>query len=644
MGGIRGGFSTGNGRTAWQASSRERTGFFFPLMRSWAAGIVMLYGSGTLLGFAYDAFATTDRLDSFGWRFALIHLPNLLTTVLAVWLAARLLPEPHPTSRPLYLAAALAVPVLAAVRTLLVAREFLAAEGAMMMAATAVFGSAAGLALDHLRQARRRGPAAYGWGDSGASATEYMGTIVVVAAVVTALSGTSLGQAVADRIRAQICKVTGSGCAVSTTAAGAEKAPTDAQFEPKLCNTENATSTVGQEAKIGFFKIGNEYGIQQQKFTVRDKDGKSHERIRLSFTEAGKAGLTYVPKFGGSVSAGSEGKKSAEVEIEAGFKVGQGDTWQFDNQEDADKFRENLSALQSAEAGMKYGRDYHSIQSAQRWGKLHEKVKKDLARPKISYGSLSAEVSGEGKLSASLTDELTGKLGGKVKVAPTVTLTNDGINATTSKTFSFKQEGSLSAEGAAGGNKASAEAARAKTGSVTVTRGRDNKLQRIIVTRTVESSGKGGGKAEATGEGDKSKYKVSGEASAKNTETEVVTDIIELKDDEDRRTAQNWLNGTGGSKSPLETVFSDPGPKTDPGTANPFDKLMYEKGTSSKTTYSGITDAAKYGAELNIGIATFGYSLNFEASKEKVQKQDAQFLGAPRDGKRSYVPLSLCSQ
>ncbi|MFD7535912.1 hypothetical protein [Streptomyces sp. NPDC059819] len=613
-------------------------------MRSWAAGIVTLYGSGYLLGFAYDAFANADRLGSFGWRFAVIYLPNLLATFLAVRLSAGLLPEPHRDSRLLYLTAALAVPALAAGRALLVAGEFLTGEGALMMAATAVFGSAAGLALDHLRQTRRRGAAAYGWGDSGASATEYMGTIVVVAAVVTALSGTSLGQSISSRIRAQICKVTGGSCTADTTASGAEKAPNDAQFEPKLCNTENTNSTVGQEAKIGWFKIGNEYGLQQQKFTVRDKDGKSHERIRLSFTEAGKAGLAYTPKWGASVSEGSEGKKKAEIELEAGFKVGQGDTWQFDTQEDADKFRKNMSELQSAEAGMKYGRDYQSIQSAQRWGKLHDKVKKDLARPKISYGSLGAEGAGEGKLSASLTDELTGKLGGKYKVAPTVTLTNDGINETTSKTFSFKQEGALNAEGTAGGSKASGEVARSKAGSVTVTRGRDNKLQRIIMTRTVETSGKGGGKAEAEQKGENSKFKVSGEASAKNTETEVITDIIELKDDDDRRTAQNWLNGTGGSKTPIDTLFSDPTTKNDPGATNPFDKLMYEKGTSSRTTYTGITDAAKYGADLNIGVATFGYSLNFEASQEKVHRQDAQFLGAPRNGKRSYVPLSLCSQ
>ncbi|MGW2860289.1 hypothetical protein [Streptomyces sp. NPDC001205] len=665
MGGIRGGFSTNNGRATWQAPSPERTGVFFPLMRSWAAGIVALYGSGYLLGFAYDAFANVERLDSFAWRLALIHLPNVLGTVLAVWIAARLLPEPHRESALLYLAAALAMPILAAARALLVAWGLLTVEGISMMAAAAVFGGAAGLALDHLFRPRRGGPTVttHGWGDSGASATEYMGTIVVAAAVVTALSGTSLGQTVANRIRAEICKVTGGSCATSDTAAGPEKGLTDAQFEPALCNTHNESSTAGNEVKLGWFKIGNEYGFQKQDYTTKDKDkdGKPVRKYRITFSEAGKLGATWKPKFG--LEAGELEKQPAAVEVEGGLKFTSGDTFEFDTAKKRDDFLKKLDERASAKAAMQFGRDYTSVRAADRFLKLDKEINDTVKGQKISYGTIGAEVTPNGSFQLSKEESavLSAKLGGKLKVSPSVTLTHDTIHNLEGMTYTFELEGGNSLDMSGGGAGVKGDASRKRTASVTVNRDpKDhNKLKSIVITHTSQSKGSGKlsgdkGKEGSTPDpdtGKKPKGKVQGNTSADATETETVTNTIRFQDsddpakqtvaDHDRATAEKWLRGNNDKYSPFTTLFSDTAPTTEPKNGSDFDKMMYARGQSSRTDFTGVSNAAELGFELNLASLEIGYKAQF--SKDTQQLGDAEFLGAPRDGKRGYLPYSYCA-
>ncbi|MBA0051306.1 hypothetical protein E0L36_10510 [Streptomyces sp. AJS327] len=69
---------------------------------------------------------------------------------------------------------------------------------------------------------------------------------------------------------------------------------------------------------------------------------------------------------------------------------------------------------------------------------------------------------------------------------------------------------------------------------------------------------------------------------------------------------------------------------------------MYERGTSSRTSYSGVEDAADFGFELNLGAADLGYTARFGENTEQIG--DATYLGAPYQGKRKYVPFSLCAK
>ncbi|MEH6374097.1 hypothetical protein V7793_07075 [Streptomyces sp. KLMMK] len=639
-------------------------------MRSWAAAVAVLFASGLTLNAAIlDELATGEHLASFGWRVAIIYVPNTLYVTLAVWAAARLLPEPHRDSLPLYLLAALGVPVITSTRTIVEGWDLVVTEGIGMVAAALVLGGAAGLVLGRLPRSGG-GSADYPWNDLGVTATEYIGTVVVVVAVMASVVATSVGKSVADTIKAKICQAVGGSCKTPREIEAARKP--DSYFEPTMCNTANTSSTAGHEVKLAWFKFGNEYGFQQQKFKVREVDDKGNpvlgkdgkpvykDKVRLTFSEAGKAGVAYSPKWGAKVGKLDEEGES-EVELSASVKVTTGDTWQFDSQEEADKFRDKLESLESAKAGMQYARDSPLVasNSAKRYLELQREVNNTINAGHLSYGSVGLEGAGELKMSGSIDDQITGKLGGKVKVAPTATITKDGINNTTSKTFAFKVEGAGTAEGSAGGSKASAEYGAGVTGALTVTRDKDGKLKRIIMTRTEEVSGKGGGKQEASDDekvpdknkkgkdnknAGKSKHKGSGSASAKDSVTEVVTTTIELNTPDKQKTAQNWLNGNSKYGKPLEMLLSDEAATNRPGDEDKFGQLMFDEGRSSKLTYDGVTDAAEFGAELNLGMASFGYTANFEGSKEKVRQEDAEFLGAPQDGKRSYVPMTLCSK
>ncbi|MFF3453322.1 hypothetical protein ACFYXH_03145 [Streptomyces sp. NPDC002730] len=642
-------------------------------MRSWAAGIVALYGSGYLLGqMVFDLLADPQRLESFGWRLGLIYVPNMLSTTLAVLAAAWLIREPFRDRAPLYLTAALVVPVAALIRMLVVAWGMIRPEGIAMAVAAVIFGAPLGLVLDRIREDRGDdnpapaypGAGNFRWADRGATATEYMGTIVVVTAVIGAVLATSVGQQLTDGIKAALCRLTGGSCTLDAKAGKNAKPTTDAAFAPKMCNTENTSATAGQEVKIAWFKLGNEYGFQQQKFKVAEKDKNGNtvykDRIRLTFNEAGKAGVAWEPKFGAKVGKLSEDGKST-VEVGGGVKIDSGDTFQFDTQKEADEFRDKFEQLESAKAGYQYGRDFQSVRSADRYMKLRKEINEKVKGERISTLTVGVEAAGEVKLSGDATDEISAEIGAKVKGSSTASIIDDSINDVTSKSFAFKVEGSGSAKGQAGGTSASAEYGQSSNVALTVTRNKDkNKsLKRIIVTRTVETSGKGGGKQKVDDEdkvadkdkrgkdnknAGKAKHGASESAGSKNTQTEVVTNMIELDTPEKQRIAQQWLDGSGQYKAPVTNLFTDIAPAKAPGESDPFGQMMFDYGSSTKTLYDGVTNSAELGAELNLGAASFGYTLSLEGKHEKLKKKDATFLGAPRNGKRSDVPMSLCSK
>lgn len=173
-------------------------GWFLPLCRSWAAGALVYVVAGFLMTRALvETLATDERLELFGWRMALLHLPGVLVTVLTVLAAARALPADRRDSRALYFLGTLAVPVAGLAYGYAVSRHVVGTEGLLMPVVAMVTGAAVGLALDRLLDDRDAPSSAYtrsyDWRDRGATATEYLGVIVLVVALIGALALAGIG-------------------------------------------------------------------------------------------------------------------------------------------------------------------------------------------------------------------------------------------------------------------------------------------------------------------------------------------------------------------------------------------------------------------------------------------------------------------
>ncbi|MET9591179.1 hypothetical protein ABZY45_09415 [Streptomyces sp. NPDC006516] len=640
-------------------------GWFFPLSRSWAAGALVYVVAGFLVTRALvETLGTGERLDLFGWRLVLLHLPGVLVTVLTVLAAARALPERQRESGVLRLLGALAVPVAGLVYGYAVAWDVVGTEGVVMPAVAMVTGSAVGLAADRLLEDRDDRPApssaytrSYNWRDGGATATEYLGVVVLVVALVAALAMAGIGGRIGDRIRCAITSLTGDGgggCA--TGGDGTAKPKTDADYEPKLCQVSSISDTAGGKVKIGWFEWGEEYGFQQkvaQAKTDVNEDGKVDENDKLvymTFTDAASAGANASTP---GVKLGSLGK--ADIDIGGGVKITNGDTWVFKSEADAQKMRDDIEEMKMWETSMKHSGGYGGgWYSGMKWAEKKEDIEKKIGDKKISYSTIGLNVYADGGLSIKAGDEdkLGAKLGGKAKFSPDVTITKDDVNGNESYTYTAKLELEGKVSGSAGPLGGTAGAKDTNTGAITVTRDqKTGKIVRIDMTKTVEKTSTSD-KGEAGGDngkkdGDKRGGKGSVTDSSGDTGIEVQTNSIVFGKETDEATeakrsiAENWLDGSGNNTAPFEYMFGDHALDKKPAGTDPFEQLMFQDGLSSTMQYHGETDAQEFGFEVSLGMS-LGFSISDEHKKETLT--DAQFLGAPQGDKRSYLPYSYCAQ
>ncbi|MFD5036388.1 hypothetical protein ACFWNI_04645 [Streptomyces sp. NPDC058377] len=661
---MSGGGGWGDRSTGHIPPSAPGGGWFFPLSRSWAAGALVYVFGGYLMARALvETLATDERLELFGWRLALLHLPGVLVTVLTVLAAARTLPARHRDARLLYLLGSLAVPVAGLAYGYAVAWDVVGAEGLVMPAVTMVTGAAVGLALDRLIEDRdddTANPSAYtrsyDWRDGGATATEYLGVIVLVVALIGALALAGLGGRIGDGIRCAISSLTGEGGGCAAGGDGTAKPKTDADYEPKLCQISNVSDTAGGKVKIGWFEWGEEYGFQQkvsQANTDVNGDGKVDENdklVHMTFTDAASAGVNASTP---GVKLGSLGK--ADVDIGGGIKITNGDTWVFKSEAEAQRMRDDIEEMKMWETSMKHSGGYGGgWYSGMKWAEKKEDIEKKIGDKKISYSTVGINVYADGGLSIKAGDEdkLGAKLGGKAKFSPDVTITKDDVNGNESYTYTAK----LEIEGKVGGNAGplggTAGAKDSRTGALTVTRDqKTGKIVRIDMTKTVEKTSTSD-KGEVGGDnGQKGSDKRGGKGgitdSSGDTGIEVQTNSIVFGKETDKVTeakrslAEEWLDGSGDNTAPFAYMFGDHSLEAKPAGTDAFDQLMYQDGLSSTMRYHGETDAQEFGFEVSLGMS-LGLSISDEHKKETLT--DAQFLGAPQGDKRTYLPYSYCAQ
>ncbi|MFF3729511.1 hypothetical protein ACFYXM_04065 [Streptomyces sp. NPDC002476] len=644
-------------------ASGAGSGVFFALTRSWAAGALVYIAAGYLVSRGLvELLATEERLASFGWRLGLLHVPNVITTVLTVLASVRVLPYERRESRVLTLLAALGVPVAAVVYGLAVSWHLVDFEGTLMPVVTLATGSAAGLAVHRLLEDRedQESPTSYpySWRDSGATAMEYLGVIVLVVTMIGAMAVAGIGGQIGERILCVISSMGGGGGSCSSGGGGdtTAKPKTDADYEPRMCQVSSISDTVGGKVKIGWFEWGNEYGFQQkvsQANTDVNGDGKVDDNDKLvymTFTDAMSAGATASTP---GAKLGKLGK--ADVDVGGGIKITNGDTWVFKSEEEAQKMRDDIEEMKMWETSTKYSGGYGGgWYSGMKWADKKKDVEKKIGDKKISYSTIGLNAYADGGLSISSGDEtrLGAKLGGKAKFSPEVTITKDDVNGNESYTYTAKLELEGKVSGTVGPYGGAASAKDSRTGAITVTRDqKTGKIVRIDMTQTHEG-GSTANKGDISGDngkkdGDKRGGKVSGGDSSGDTGIEVTTNSIIFGKDTDQATedkraiAEQWLDGSGNNTAPFEYLFGDHSMQQKPAGTDPFKQLMFQDGLSSTMKYHGQSDAQEFGFEVSLGMS-LGFSMSDEHKKETLT--DAEFLGAPNGDKRSYLPYSYCAK
>lgn len=195
---MSGGSGWGSGSTGQVPPGRGRgrpggSGSLLSLARSWAVGALVHLIAGYLIARGLvDQLDTDGRLDVFTWRLALVYVPAVIITALAVLAAARVLPDEQRSSRLLYPLASLAVPLAALGYGYTVPWEAVGVEGVLLPVVTLVTGSAVGLAVDRLMEDEGTQSAvsgSYSWRDDGAAAMGYLGIILLVVTTVGVGSG-----------------------------------------------------------------------------------------------------------------------------------------------------------------------------------------------------------------------------------------------------------------------------------------------------------------------------------------------------------------------------------------------------------------------------------------------------------------------
>ncbi|MBN3930435.1 hypothetical protein IQ279_12455 [Streptomyces verrucosisporus] len=498
--------------------------------------------------------------------------------------------------------------------------------------------------------------------DTGATTLEYVGAVLLAAAVVLALVATGVAGSVGDRFRCSIMSVWGGG-SCSSGDEGAEKPASDADYEPPLCAISTVTDKAGSKAKIGWFEWGNEYGFQDRVHRANydvNGDGKideSDQLIYTTFTDSASAGVTIGA--GGEI----EGLGEGQVDLGAGVKVNNGDTWVFKSREEAEAFREDLEDLKMYEMrrtspGGSQAAMGDSILALFGKGplveeqKLRDRIEEKLGDRHISHGSIGSygEVNGGLSLDAGSSGRLSAKLGGSARVSSDVLFTKDDYRGTESYTYSVKAEGEWGTGVAAGGYEKGQHKQANRSATVTITRDQETgELVRIDFTQTTETGASGTSEGADADNGKKGKDARGGSVGSTDnsgaSDIEVHTNTLTFpkgeKGDADRAVAQAWLDGDGDGNAPLEYMLSNNAPTSRPGSDDPFGQLLFDKGKSSRTTYDGMADAQEYGFELNLGLSV-GLSVSMENKAETLA--DAEFLGAPRGDRREYVPYSYCAQ
>ncbi|MFC4562045.1 hypothetical protein ACFO4E_09275 [Nocardiopsis mangrovi] len=453
--------------------------------------------------------------------------------------------------------------------------------------------------------------------------------ILLIAAIIGALLLTSIPQRISDFIEYALCVVTQGDC----PRPGDEQAdaPRDEDFIPPRCEVYQLQERAGYSMYVGIFKFGDEYSFMEQQMA----DGTYRLTLLPHNFELGVEGKAFQVKGEG----GDHLQLGAEAKIGAYLRAGVGDTWVFDDREQAMTFKddiiENQTAMEQMSRNPGMGLYY--------W--LNPPP--EIPDPGITTATLRLEAGANAETGAGVKtsegeqyfDIGTG-LNGKFRVGAQVahrTDRRDPDNVLTGTTYQFDGQLGVGTEIAGAGS----EDLTNWTGGVRVMRDADGRPVEIVYTTTVEdtliSKDRLGGRGNNGKGGLKGR---DGDSTLQETRTTITLDTPE-----EQAIAEEYLReeGTTGMPSLAFSQLFDDGDSLltePPPGAGDFERLMYEQATVANTTQVRTMDSDTFGGRVALGLG-LGAKVTVESSE--ADTVEAEFLGAPRPGgTRGFVEFPAC--
>jgi len=439
--------------------------------------------------------------------------------------------------------------------------------------------------------------------DDGAELAEWGAALLVIATLVAVLAGPVLPQSVKDYAEYAICRVTNFGSPAAC------ETPPDKTYKPDKCITALRINGYGASVDIAFFSVGKDLTFMQ----TTDNNGK------VTVVAVNGTSLGVGAEAGAGVNWGNAVNFGAKVDAKAGLKLGEGDSWIFDSQEEADDF---IGEIQKRAI-----RD--GIEDLGPLGWVGSKVANAVDPPEVPEPDISRyEI------------ELKGSAGANVGVKLGPRKTSGGKNPSVSPNLGVGVGIDAAAKGVVEKNN--------KDGStsvtVQVTGGAQANGQYVIGGRVIRAEAQGKIKVSYDKNGTLNKLELTRAVTVGDEATWTTTEVP-INSDADRRAvyAQFGRDLATGSPlaTPLQLTWDDFAPTEQPDAgASPLQQLIYEEGKTSKVTYDNQQTNSSYGAKVALGLK-LGANVNINGKEMEVS--DAQYLGAPEaDGSRDYQTFEEC--
>lgn len=458
--------------------------------------------------------------------------------------------------------------------------------------------------------------------DSGATAIEYAALVGVSAALVVVLV-LVVSNPLATGMKRALCDLFNLGC-------------TSEEFEYKppgsLCIAGIDTRSVGGSVTILSIGVGQNFQLVKTKFG----DGTIRVRIvPVDYSLSAEAELGGGVKFGKKTYGGEAG---ASIEGSLGFKYG--DMWEFDSEEEANKWLDDMKWDLARKEGEKVSPGLWVFNKITGWEPRTRDP--DLTEWEIGangavlgtagFGKLTADTDGKKKVTDIGTGiDIEGRAGDALQVRKDYRGSAEEGYPLTSYTFEVSGSYGYGAKalGYGPGGK------RSYAGQTRMTFDKDGRLKSMLWITTQETNATAG-------------YKNPGKkyAGGKDVDNLMSATMTSIEfDDSNRAIGERWIRDNG-YLMPFQTVRNaldengsvvsrQPGPNADP-----LDRLLYERGLVTRNVYTGDGDEFTVGAEIAEGLK-FGIEGGYES--ENLQIAESTYLGPPENGERSFVNWPECA-